>query len=367
MTPLPHMRAICPAIITLLGMLSALRAQTPAPVPTPASAPQSAELAEILQKLAAVKTSFDAQKKEVAAAALARYTAGAQSEAGAVALHVNCLQIVQGRVPDLDGTSKQDAREQEDRLKAIAERDEDSPGRAALLQLQLQFLVFTMQAQGLEDQGVVMSRLKEFATRTVGMIGTHFPADSSQKSGSAGGGKSRKDKDRAQEAREMEAARRDFIKLARANIMGSIFAEAYNLSNYFEPPEKWPKALLDLDGIFIDQLIPYQRMNKPDLLAKEWDDYIKLTATVEKLTNDEATYARWLVGAYKGLQWKRAMDILRHGTQRAAAADELVKLIKENPTHPAIGSWASQLEAVSAELLNPTAPSAPAPPAPATN
>ena len=345
------MRSIHLAIVTLLGLLPALLAQTT----SPAGGSLSPEAMQILKKLATVKASFDSQKKEVAASALTRYTAGAQSEATAVALYMSCLQIVQGRVPDLDGTTKAEARDQQDRLKSIAERNVDSPGRAALLQMQLQFLVFTMQAPAIEDRGAVMSRLKEFATRTIGMFGTYHPVESPQKA-SSGSSKSQKDKERALEARESETARRDLVKLAKAGVMGSLFAEAYNLSNYFKPLEGWPKSLIDLDAIFTGQVIPHTRANKPELLAKEWDDYIKLTTALEKLTSDETTYARWLVGAYKNLQWKRAMDLLRHGTDRSAAADELVTLIKENPTHPSIGAWVGELEVVANEILNPTSP-----------
>ena len=358
------MRPLCLAIITLIGLHSAVRAQTPSPAPiaptavSPESDALSPEAMQILKKLTAVKASFDSQKKEVAASALARYTAGAQSEATAVALYMSCLQIVQGRVPDLNGTTKEEARDQQDRLKAIAERNVDSPGRAALLQMQLQFLVFTMQAPAIEDRGAVVSRLKEFATRAIGMLGTYYPVESPQKA-SSGSSKSRKDKERSQEARESDTARRDLVKLAKAGVMGSLFAEAYNLSNYFKPLEGWPKSLIDLDAIFTGHLIPYMRSNKPELLAKEWDDYIKLTTALEKLNSDETNYARWLVGAYKSLQWKRAMDILRHGTDRGAAADELVNLVKENPTHPAIGMWVSELELAAEEILNPTQPAAP--------
>ena len=355
------MRPLCLAIITLIGLLSAAPAQTPSPAPiapaavSPDSGSLSPEAMQILKKLTAVKASFDSQKQEVAASALARYTAGAQSEATAVALYMSCLQIVQGRVPDLDGTTKQEARGQQDRLKAIAERNVDSPGRAALLQMQLQFLVFTMQAPAIEDRGAVMSRLEEFATRAVGLLGTYYPVEPPQKAHS-GSSKSQKDKERAQEARESDAARRDLVKLAKADVMGSLFAEAYNLSYYFKRLGGWPKSLMDLDVIFTSHLIPYTRSNKPELLAKEWEDYIKLTTALEKLTSDEASYARWLVGPYKNLQWKRAMDLLRHGTDRSAAADELVTLVKENPTHPSISTWVTELEKAADEILNPTAP-----------
>lgn len=353
------MRPLCLTIIPLIGLLPTLRAQTSSPAPvvptvvSPESDALSPEAMQILKKLTAVKASFDSQKKEVAASALARYTAGAQSEATAVALYMSCLQIVQGRVPDLNGTTKEEARDQQDRLKAIAERNVDSPGRAALLQMQLQFLVFTMQARDIEDRAAVMIRLKEFATRAIGMLGTYYPVEAPQKAGS-GSSKSRKDKERSQEARESEAALRDLVKLARTGVMGSLFAEAYNLSNYFKPLEGWPKSLIDLDAIFTGHLIPYMRSNKPELLAKEWDDYVKLTTALERLTSDESGYARWLVGDYKNLQWKRAMDLLRHGTDRSAAADELVTLVKENPTHPSISTWVTELEKAAEEILNPT-------------
>jgi len=351
------MRSFLLATFGILGLEPSLLAQTPSPVPASESAP-SPEMVQILQKLASAKTSFDAKKKEVAGTAYARYTTGAQSEANAAALYLTCLQMVQGRVPDLDGVTKQDVRDQQDRMKAVSEHNIDVPGRAALLQLQLQFLVFTMDAPAIKERSAVILRLKEFATRAIGIVSaSSAPApDPQRKVTTPVGGKSRKDQEREKEDRELERTRRELMQLAKSGILGSAFAQAFNLSNYFKPLESWPKSLIDLDSIFMNYVIPYHHTNKPEQLAKEWDDYIKLATSLERLSNDDNNYARWLVGAYKNLQWKRAMDLLRHGTSRNAAADELVNLIKENPAHPSVGTWASELELAVNEMLNPTLP-----------
>ncbi len=362
------MRSFLLATLSIFGLQSSILAQTPTPVPASASTP-SPEMAQILQKLASVKISFDAKKKEVASTAYARYTTGAQSEANAAALYLTCLQMVQGRVPDLDGVTKQDVRDQQDRMKAVSEHNIDVPGRASLLQLQLQFLVFTMDAPAIKERSAVILRLKDFATRAIGMVNTNSSAapEPQRKVTTPVGGKSRKDQEREKEDRELDRNRRELMQLAKTGVLGSTYAQAFNLSSYFKPMESWPKSLIDLDAIFTDHIIPYYHTNKPEQLAKEWDEYIKLSSALERLSNDDNNFARWLIGGYKNLQWRRSMDLLRHGTNRNAAADELVNLIKENPAHPSVGSWASELELAVNEMLNPTVAPTPVDPTATTS
>jgi hypothetical protein len=153
--------------------------------------------------------------------------------------------------------------------------------------------------------------------------------------------------------REHERARRDLVQQAKTGVMGSVFAQAYNLSNYFEPMENWPDSPLNLEQIFKGFVFPYRQENKPELLASDWDEYIKHVTHLERCSQDERGYARWLVGSYKSLLWSKWRDLMKNGINRAVAADELVKLIKENPTHEAVSGWVGDLSSLTQEMLHP--------------
>lgn len=349
-----------PAPINPFDELAKQNAESPEPKPAAPSLPP--ELAGVVEKFQQAAKDFESKKKEIANTALGRYSSAAQSELAAAQFYITCQQMVQARVPDLNGVTKKDEKEKQDRVKQMADRIEEAPGRAAVLQLQLQYLVFTMEAPQMKDRGAVVSRLKDFAGKAVNLIATYagVPTDETkEKERTNSNTRSRREAEKIQDQREMERARRELVQLAKAGVMNSVFAQAFNLPNYFEPMDNWPDSPLNLDQIFKTFVFAYRQQNKPELLASEWDEYITHITHLERCSQDERGYARWLVGHYKSLQWSKWRDLMKNGVSRAMAADELVKLIKENPTNEAVSSWVEDLSSLTEELVNsPVAPPA---------
>ena len=374
------MRARVITFIVVLGLTGLVTAQTAAPAPPinpfdelakpnaespepkPAAPSLPPELAGVVEKFQQAAKDFESKKKEIATTALGRYSSAAQSELSAAQFYITCQQMVQARLPDLNGVTKKDEKEKQDRAKQMADRIEEAPGRAAVLQLQLQYLVFTMEAPQMKDRGAVVSRLKDFAGKAVNLIATYagVPTDETkEKERSSSGNRSRREAEKIKDEREMERARRDLVQQAKTGVMGSIFAQAFNLQNYFEPMDNWPESPLNLEQIFKNFVFPYRQQNKPELMASEWDEYIAHVTHLERCSQDERGYSRWLVGHYKSLQWSKWRDLMKNGVSRAMAADELVKLIKENPTNEAVSSWVEDLSSLTEELVNsPVAPPA---------
>jgi hypothetical protein len=150
------------------------------------------------------------------------------------------------------------------------------------------------------------------------------------------------------------------LQLAKASPLNSVFAQAFNLQNYFKALDNWPDSPLNLQEVFPGMIIPFRYDNKPELLASEWDEFLRLETMVQHSSLDETAYARWLIGSYRSLEWQKWLDLLAHGTHRIAAADELARLIKDNPTHPAVGSWADSLTEIMETIKNPPAKIEPA-------
>lgn len=360
-------------LILVLGIHEIVTAQTTAPAPInpfdelakqtsevpepkPASASLPPELAGVVEKFQQAAKEFESKKKDIAMTALGRYSSAAQSELSAAQFYITCQQMVQARLPDLNGATKKDEKEKQDRAKQMADRIEDAPGRAAVFQLQLQYLVFTMEAPQMKDRGAMISRLKDFAGKAVNLIGTYagVPTDETkEKERSSSGNRSRREAEKVKDEREMERARRDLVQQAKTGVMSSIFAQAYNLQSYFEPLENWPDSPLNLEQIFKSFVFPYRQQNKPELLASDWDEYIAHLTHLERCSQDERGYSRWLVGTYKSLLWSKWRDLMKHGVNRAMAADELVKLIKENPTNEAVSGWVEDLSSLTQELIHP--------------
>jgi hypothetical protein len=356
-------------LLFLLALSSPLLAQTSTPeaptTPSPATAPSvSGDDAKILEKFAQAQKDFEGRKKDIAAAALGRFTSGAASEAAALQLYFTCQQIVQDRVPDLDGDTKKDAKEQQERLKQQAEQMAEIPGFSAVLQLQLQYLVLTMEAPTIKERSVLITRLKDFAGKAVDIMKTYTspPGEPQHKVvATVGSGKGKREQEKQRDAQREERARQQVIQLARQSAMGSIFAQAYSLQNYFKPVEGWPPSALDLPAIYTGMVLPYYRETKKEFVAPTWDEYLGHEATLQRCSLDDRGYARWGIGAYKNLIWSKWMDLFHNGVDRMTAADELAKLCKENPAHPSVGAWMQQLSELANTIKNGSATAEAAP------
>ena len=56
--------------------------------------------------------------------------------------------------------------------------------------------------------------------------------------------------------------------------------------------------------------------------------------------------------------WKKWLDLLQWGMNRSLALDELGKMVKENPSHPDVESWVSDLDRVAGGISLPRVPQA---------
>lgn len=333
---------------------------TQVPAAPAVGSPISEDSMKLILKLEQATKEFDSKKKDIANAALAKYTSAAMSELAAAQFYLTCQQMVQDRLPDLDGVSKKDIKDKQDRTKQQAERIEDTPGRAAVLQMQVQYLVLTMEAPAMKDEGALVSRVHDFMLKAVALVKQYaWPVveDPQKKPVAtvASAARSKREQEKVRDEKEAERHRREIMQLAGMGVMGSIFAQAYNLQNYFKPREDWPNSPLDLDHIFTGVILPYRHVNKPELLESAWDEFIGLMTTVQRCSTDERGYSKWLIGGYKGLLWRKWQDLYQYGVHKATAVDELVKLVKENPTHSDIGTWAGELTTLAEQLKNPNA------------
>jgi len=334
---------------------------TPAPAPTEAAPVLSGDEAKIVEKLALVQKEFELKKKEIANTALGRYTSAAQSELAAAQFYITCQQMVSSRIPDLDGVSKKDAKDKEDKTKRQADMIESTPGYAAILQMQLQYLVFTMEAPTMKDRGALMSKMRDFAGKAATLVQTYGgPPVQRRQTTNSNSNNSRREQEKQREEQQLQRGKQQVLQLAKASPLNSVFAQAFNLQNYFKAMDNWPDSPLNLQEVFPGMIIPFRYDNKPELLASEWDEFLRLETMVQHSSLDETAYARWLIGSYRSLEWQKWLDLLAHGTHRIAAADELARLIKDNPTHPAVGSWADSLTEIMETIKNPPAKIEPA-------
>ena len=352
-------------ITTSLGLIAQTDTTKPSVLESKPFTPE--EAAKIAEQFAALQKEFEVRKKDIAAMALSRYNTAAQSEAAAVQFYFECQRMIEQRRPDLDGPdSRQETRDKTEQAKRQLDSIQETPGYGAVLQMQAQYLALTMEAPGMKDSGALMSRVRDFSSKAVGIVQTYTaPPEPERKPLSSVKSSSKRDSQKQRDARGDDRSRRQVAQLAQRGVMSTPFATAFSLQSYFTPLSGWSQSPLDLQGVYNGLVFPWYRANKPELLASEWDQYIRHKATLERCASEDTAYAQWLMSEFKTLQWSKWRDVLEHGRDRVMAADELAKLCRENPAHPAVAGWVQELVKLGESMKTTTAPAPSSEPPPA--
>jgi hypothetical protein len=332
--------------------------------------------AAIIAKFEKLREEFELRKVEIARAARARYESAANSEASAIQFFTECTALAASSSrggaftaptpPPTQDTSKS---KQDDRRSSGSTRGKDSkkgntreeqpndaaeiPGRGAFLQLQLQYLVFTMEAVDMKDRGLIVGRLREFSTRAAGLVRHYASVAPVDPSRSVPVGSSSDKREAAEQRAEQAAqrARQSALTLANQGVMGSVFTSAYNLTTFFKPLPNWPSSPLNLETVYSGQVLPYYRETKPDSLGNGWDEYMALKAALKRIETDEITYTYWAATELRNIQWEKWKDMLFSGVSQTLAADELAKLAHDNVNFSNISHWTSEVEKIKDALI----------------
>ena len=156
--------------------------------------------------------------------------------------------------------------------------------------------------------------------------------------------------------------------LLQRNVMSTLFAEAYNLSTYWERSEGQITSPADFKTAYLTQILPWYRLHKPAELAAVWDEYLRAETTVVQLKTDPAALAAWGANEYKNMYWAKWLDLLSNGVDATQAAANLIKVVRENPSHPSLKSWIADLAKVAEKMgglkFGEAEPSTPPEPAP---
>ncbi len=350
------------------------KSEEDAPEPVPPPEMSEAEKAKVLEKVKKMQAEYDAMKREVTNSALSRYEGASASEGAALEFFLSCQKIIKDRTPDIE-TPEQDAKNAKaDRakLKQQMESYQEAPGRATALKTQLEYLVLTIQAPGLKDRGTLVSKVRDMVGKAMNVVKTYAApnVDPVKRVAPIVSGKGRVKMPTAQyKDKEEERARRDITRTMKQGVMGTPFAEAYNLTNYFKPADNWSDSPLDLNGIYLNFVLPWYKENKRGDLNQVWDEYLGHELALHRCEQDDFAFATWGVTGYKNLLWKKWMDLLVYGMNRSLALDELAKMVKENPSHPDVENWINDLARVASEIRLPQIPQAAdsTPDTPATN
>jgi hypothetical protein len=275
------------------------------------------ERKELLEKLEKLRDSAEERVDARFRAAISAYSAAVASESAAREFYLKCTE----KVNFTDQKRKsQDFREwkrrEDERLSA--------PGFALALQIQLRWLILTLQAASENSDRAQLASAAQSVINT--MVG-------------------------------QASALADHHQILGQGATSSVFARAYEIAEV--QVEKWPLAPGDIGAVYDEILLPPLRARRePQQLRAAWTQRIQQEMVMqEKMPSGEdnhrkvgmssamrtAAYERFLSEGLPELQWEMELDLYKHGDERNAAMNMLAHIAK-NITHKSARKWGEELE-----------------------
>ena len=344
------MKILLPPLLLAVLIVSS-RSQTPAPAPvnpSPTAALADDETARILEEITKVQREFAKTKKDLLASALERFKAATASDAQAGEFYLAAYRVV-----NLDRKPATTKAEQEERTSGEWQKKAlESLGAGAsstMLRMQLQLLVMMLEAPNAENAAAGVERLRNYMQSVIAFLPSANAAAEqppAHRPVATMGKKGKQDDDPRARDPKGGRSKNGGTRNLRQNVMSSIFAEAYNLGSYFEPPAEWPRAPADFRAAYLNVILPWYRSNKKAELPVVWDEYLKAETTMQQISLSPDALEDWGTKEYRQLYWNKWLDMLSNGVNATAAAHELVKIVRENPSHPSLKTWIADLAKV---------------------
>ena len=307
-------------IATLLGTPTSLRSQTGETEVADPNAPRAAitltpEQIEMLTKqLAELDGQISKLRGDNLGQVLQKLRAAAASNASAMAFILECEKLVNIDRKELDRDQTKRLAERIDRAADRRDVDEKTDGDPTLAaRLQLQYLILSLEAHESKDRAPLIPKLQAYLQELL--------AATEMLKGRAFG----------QLAGDLASGRHPVV-------------DAYQLQRYLKA-ENWTHNAADVRGMFAQTLLPWFKDNKPEELTALWDQRLTAEATLRKSFLSEAEYQLWLQNEFPALRWERAEYLVQNGTTPVNALADMLKLIKEFPSHADAPKWLEGLRA----------------------
>ncbi len=294
------------------------------------------QTATIIKQLDALESTIGKNRSLTLSGALTRCSkAVAAGEPAALQLYLDCYKLEHFERMNLKVLDYQEW------AKRNADKHKDPEFRMALW-LQLDYLVLTIQAQDAKekDMPILIASLQSFISRVITAIQgstKHTAGGAVVDAGKPGRGQS------------FDAGK--LQQMLHQSVKNSEFAKALQLDSILKK-EDWTYDPMDIRGIYERVIFPYYIEKKPDDLSTLWDNLIKSELAIKAATSSEAEFGVFYKERYPEMLWRKAEHLVSHHVNTIMALADMLKLIRDNPTHPNAGNWAKKLR----ELVNSAQP-----------
>lgn len=334
------------ALLSILSLtsLSQAGAQSTEPAPAPAApTPQltPAQADNVLKQLADLEKTIMQQRGTNLGSIIQKLRTAASSDAAAINFIEDCDKLVnvERKDGDRDDAKKiQQKAEQAKRgeTKKEEEKDGDLP---AALRLCLEYLALSLEAADAKDLASMTSKIQSFHQALISHgKKLHGRAGEMLMRPLGGGGGVRRGGD----------------------ISIGVVIEAYQLDRYLHR-EGWPLEPGNIVRMYEKVILkPSLEKHKEDI-GTLWDTAITTEASYRKARTTESEFTIWQQQEVPALRWQRANDLFTDGPNPVAGMAEMLKVIKDNPTHPQSPAWVASLRGIVNQAAGRTPPEAETP------
>lgn len=304
------------------------------------------QTASIMKQLDQIEATITKTRTDTLGAALTRFRSAMNGEKEALELYLACIKLENFDRKDLKATDFQDWRDRNEG------RNKD-PEFLAGLRLQLEYLVLTIQAQDAEtpeQQGSLVTALQAYLPKAVSAVQASMKHNASgaveernRPGGPRGGGP------------RGGGGNSQILNHLRQSVKGSIFSQAYQLDQMLTRQD-WEYSPLNLQGAYRTVILPYYLEQKPTELPAQYDAMINGELAIRKSTMSESEFALFYKEQAPDWQWGKATYLLANKVTPILAMADMLKIIRENPTHPKAGDWVKQLRQAVNETQAPAVP-----------
>lgn len=299
-------------------------AQAVAPVsPAAATKLTDEQTANIIKQLDQIESQITKNRGDSFNNALARFKAGAANDKDALSLYLDCYKLEHFDRRDLKQTDFQVWKDKnESRLK--------DPEFLIGLRLQLEYLAICIPAQDATEIGPIVSALQTFIPKAVSAV-------QSTMTHSASGALKDKDKDKGS-----GNGGKQLLDTLKQPVTGTDFSKAYLLDDLLKRQD-WEYAPLGISGIYQNIIFPYYLEKKAAELPGQWEARINAELLLRKAVTSETEYQLFYKENYPQLLWTKNTYLLKNNITPVLALADMLKIVRENPTHPNANAWVKEL------------------------
>ncbi|TLD68214.1 hypothetical protein FEM03_23950 [Phragmitibacter flavus] len=361
------MKRLLPLLAFAPALLSAQTATEPpaaAATATPKVALTADQMANLTKQLDQIEETITKNRDEALGTALSQFRSAAGSEKAAVDLYLSCEKLVEFDRKDRKTT---DFQVWKDNNAGMLSDPEFGPA----IKLQIEYTLLSLQAQQVEEIDTLIAPLQAFLGRAVGLVqentkhtasGVVEAADSNKKGNAP----------RGRQGGQRPAGMTLGILQGGGNrgggdVKSSVFSRAYQLENYFTRQD-WEYVPLNIAGIYSKVILPFYLENKPAEFSAQWDMRINTELSLRKALQSETEFQVYYKQNYPQLVWAKSQSLFSNSINSIQALADMLKIIRENPTHPNASAWVKQLrENVNQVQPTPASPALTEPAAAAVN